>query len=225
MQSIDLIDSQFGWRNPEEFPITTEFYKYFSNKDSINPILTTDPVHSAYSNNKYISIPVFWYKASHSVCAPLALRLQSCSVRAHFGSAGVDWSLNWTQVELYIRHRHIFDIDIFDIDNGFTFLAITRRPSNENNHLIHRSKAPFKLYRSRWVSGSASMLKSEFSMKRLFFTFSVITRRPSHERNHLIHRSKALFKLYRSRWVSRSVSRQKRLVFDGKNIFIYVLHF
>lgn len=54
MQSIDIIDAQFGWRGPEESQITIEFYNYFSDKDSIRPILTTDPVHSAYNDNKYI---------------------------------------------------------------------------------------------------------------------------------------------------------------------------
>ena len=54
MQSVDIIDAQFGWRNNEEFPITTEFYKYFLERDPINSILTTNPVHSAYSDNKYI---------------------------------------------------------------------------------------------------------------------------------------------------------------------------
>jgi hypothetical protein len=77
MQSVDLIDSQFGWRNPEEFPITTEFYKYFLNKDSINPILTTDPVHSAYSNNKYIP---FYFSVNEGASIYIANRNKAGAV-------------------------------------------------------------------------------------------------------------------------------------------------
>ena len=54
MHSTDIIDAQFGWRVYEEFPITSEYYKYFSNKHLMDPILTTNPVHSVYSNNGYI---------------------------------------------------------------------------------------------------------------------------------------------------------------------------
>jgi hypothetical protein len=54
MQSVDIIDDQFGWRIYDEFPITIEFYKYFLDKPSTNLILTTNPVHAAYTDNKYI---------------------------------------------------------------------------------------------------------------------------------------------------------------------------
>lgn len=52
--SIDQINKEFEWRVNHEFPITSEFQKYFQHNLIQGSILTTDPVPATYTDHKYI---------------------------------------------------------------------------------------------------------------------------------------------------------------------------
>ncbi|MBC8444026.1 glycosyltransferase family 39 protein [Candidatus Woesearchaeota archaeon] len=75
--SVNQINEEFEWRVSYEFPITTEFQKYFQNNPIQGPILTTDPVLSTYTDNKYVP---YYFSVNEGIQIYIQNRLKANAV-------------------------------------------------------------------------------------------------------------------------------------------------
>ncbi len=124
--SVDQINEEFEWRVNHEFPITSEFQKYFQHNHIQGSILTTDPVPSAYTDNKYVP---YYFSVNEGIQIYIQNRLKANAV-IYSPSSFV----------CYDEHCEKKQQDLFtDIQNRFT-KVFEKQYNNRTYHIFTTEK-------------------------------------------------------------------------------------